>query len=272
MAPSLSCGQGPDKRRFLHRTQASLGEPGAMSEPKLSHARAKYTVLLVLLVCVAVVPGAMLWANILNELLILVLVACVMVIGKSRNRFLAASVLCLFPLISMMIPVSARYPSTVHLFLQIAFLSYATIMVLIDVFAASEVNLDKLAGSVCAYLLVALVFGFAYIAIETEHPGSFLLEGHRLKDFVYGETYHRLTDLGYFSLVTLATLGYGDIVAVTPLARSIAVLEAIFGQFYMVVLVGRLLALYMHREYITHERNQHRSKTKFTDDSHSKPE
>ena len=130
--------------------QAPVGELGAMPEPKLSHARAKYSVLLALLVCVAVVPDAMLGADILNELLVLVLVACVIVIGKSRNRLVTAGILCLFPLASMLMPAAGHFPSTTHLSLQIAFLSYATVMVLVDVFAATEVNLDKLAGSVCA--------------------------------------------------------------------------------------------------------------------------
>ena len=48
--------------------------------------------------------------------------------------------------------------------------------------------------------------------------------------------------LGYFSFVTLATVGYGDITPVTPLARTLAWLEAISGQLYLAILVAGLVA------------------------------
>jgi voltage-gated potassium channel Kch len=47
--------------------------------------------------------------------------------------------------------------------------------------------------------------------------------------------------LAYFSLVTLATVGYGDITPATELARSLAVVEAIVGQFYIAVLIADLI-------------------------------
>ena len=46
------------------------------------------------------------------------------------------------------------------------------------------------------------------------------------------------------SFVTLASLGYGDVTPVTPEARSLAILEAIFGTFYVVVIIARLVAGY----------------------------
>jgi hypothetical protein len=48
----------------------------------------------------------------------------------------------------------------------------------------------------------------------------------------------------YFSFVTLATLGYGDVVPASGPARALAMLEAVFGQLYLVVLVARLVSLY----------------------------
>jgi voltage-gated potassium channel len=46
----------------------------------------------------------------------------------------------------------------------------------------------------------------------------------------------------YLSFVTLASLGYGEITPVTPEARSVALLEVIFGVFYLVVVIARLVA------------------------------
>ena len=68
-------------------------------------------------------------------------------------------------------------------------------------------------------------------------PRSLLVAGQA---FAHGMS---LTDGIYFSFVTLATLGYGDITPITPIARGLAVFEAIVGQFYLAVLVARLVGL-----------------------------
>jgi hypothetical protein len=52
----------------------------------------------------------------------------------------------------------------------------------------------------------------------------------------------------YFSFSTLTTAGYGDIVPIHPLARALANLEAITGQLYIVLLIGRLLSLHLAQE------------------------
>jgi voltage-gated potassium channel Kch len=55
----------------------------------------------------------------------------------------------------------------------------------------------------------------------------------------------RVMQMRYFSFVTLTTVGYGDVVPRTPAARTLAMLEAIMGQFYLVALVGRLVGLHI---------------------------
>ncbi|MCE7869641.1 two pore domain potassium channel family protein [bacterium CPR1] len=94
-------------------------------------------------------------------------------------------------------------------------------------------------GSVCAYMLLALIFALAYTFLELGQPGSFRLETHSTQVNVIFD------EMLYFSLVTVTTLGYGDVVPLGREARSLATAEAIFGQFYIAVVVGRLLSLYM---------------------------
>jgi hypothetical protein len=64
----------------------------------------------------------------------------------------------------------------------------------------------------------------------------------------------QFSELMYFSFVTITTLGYGDLIAVKPLARTVAFLEAIVGQFYVAMLVAWLVSMYLF------EKNQHRKK------------
>lgn len=100
--------------------------------------------------------------------------------------------------------------------------------------AARRVNLDVIFASVCAYLLLGLIFADACFFLESTHPGSF-----RLPDAGGGQ-YQFI----YYSFVTLTTLGYGDIVAAGKGARSLAILEAVLGQLYLAVLIGWLVGAY----------------------------
>ncbi|MEO1585304.1 MAG: potassium channel family protein, partial [Planctomycetota bacterium] len=59
-------------------------------------------------------------------------------------------------------------------------------------------------------------------------------------------------ELSYFSFVTLTTLGYGDVSPATPIARSLATLEAVFGQVFLVVLLGRLVSLHIAQGHSPH--------------------
>jgi hypothetical protein len=128
--------------------------------------------------------------------------------------------------------------------------AYSTLVVLITFFAVAilsyvlgrgKVTSDKIYGAVCAYLLFGYAWMFAYSVIEQLEPGSFIFSNSAAPEDLVG----RVMQLRYFSFVTLATVGYGDIVPHTPAARTTALLEAILGQFYLVALVGRLVGLHI---------------------------
>jgi voltage-gated potassium channel Kch len=100
---------------------------------------------------------------------------------------------------------------------------------------ADAVDSEHIFAALDAYLLVGLIFGVGYSMLDQVWPDSF------------GST--SASDLGvargiYFSFVTLATLGYGDVVPLSDAARGLAMLEAVTGQMYMAVLVARLVSAY----------------------------
>lgn len=100
-------------------------------------------------------------------------------------------------------------------------------------FRARTVDTEHVYAALSAYLLAGLFFGLLYWVLEQLWSGTFTTSG----DF------SRITAI-YFSFVTLATLGYGDIVPRTDIARSLAVVEAVGGQLFLAVLVARLVSLY----------------------------
>ena len=101
-------------------------------------------------------------------------------------------------------------------------------------FERGQVTSERLYISVSVYLLAGISFAALYQVIAVVQPEAFALDG---------PPWSQMQALTYFSFSTLTTLGYGDLSPATPLARSLAIVEATAGQLYLAILVARLVAL-----------------------------
>jgi hypothetical protein len=102
------------------------------------------------------------------------------------------------------------------------------------------VDSERIFAALGVYLLAGIVFGVAYHVLDGIEPGSLrtaFAEGD-------GAAAISLGTCIYFSFVTLATLGYGDVVPASELTRTLATLEAVGAQLYLAVLIARLVGLY----------------------------
>jgi hypothetical protein len=106
------------------------------------------------------------------------------------------------------------------------------------VFAEGPVTTHRIVGAILLYLLVALVFASLYLFVGASFPGAF-------RNLTIAETPHLGADIIYFSLTTLTSVGYGDIVPVHPIARSLCNLESICGQLFPAILLARLVSLHV---------------------------
>ncbi len=125
------------------------------------------------------------------------------------------------------------------IFLTLISLVAFAIVVLGHVFKEGPMTGRRIQGAVAAYLLLAMAFSFAYLLIEFLSPSSFQLHGRPFQ--VDDETWKVFN---YFSVATLTTLGYGDIVPVGSFARSVTMTEALVGQLYPAILLARLVSLH----------------------------
>ena len=117
---------------------------------------------------------------------------------------------------------------------QALFQAFVTWVIFLDVLRATKITSDEVVGAVAVYLLVGLVSASTYASIELYSPGSFTNPDKSQVQF---------SELVYLSYVALTTIGFGDILPVSAVARSLIVLEAILGQIYLTVLVARLVSL-----------------------------
>ena len=112
-------------------------------------------------------------------------------------------------------------------------LTVATIgTIALGVIDQGEANVQAVTGAVCVYVMIGLVFVFIYGVLAKLGSGDFFAQG------TDGTRSLRL----YFSFVTLATLGYGDYTPAGSLGRTLAVVEALFGQLYLFTVIAVLVS------------------------------
>ena len=116
-----------------------------------------------------------------------------------------------------------------------------TVFVLLrHVLREGHVTSESIFAALNVYLMLGIICGVLFFIFEESWPGSFSFQGSSSP----GSKSIQLADTIYFSFVTLGTLGYGDFIPISGPTRALAVLEAIVGQMYLVVVVSRLVSLY----------------------------
>ncbi len=147
-------------------------------------------------------------------------------------------VLCGLAFSSLALYKSSSFYLCLSLLSDFLFLLLIISIALQQVIFSDQINLHNVAGAACVYLLLGIIWAVMYYFINIVVPGSF-------KGNLPFDVHLQLNDFIYYSFVTLTTLGYGDIVPLSATARSLAFMEAIFGQFYMAILVAGLVSIHI---------------------------
>jgi voltage-gated potassium channel len=122
--------------------------------------------------------------------------------------------------------------------LAACFFAFALYGILRAIFV-KHVSGDAILGAVCGYLLLGIIWSLVYSAVETASPGSFGMPAREAAEVAAARPDRGV--LSYYSFITLATVGYGDVTPITPLTRTLAWIEAVTGQFYLAVLVAGIV-------------------------------
>jgi len=145
----------------------------------------------------------------------------------------------LFVIAAVAVPADAALASrAAHLIGGLASVAALTIITIVIAWEAIHehwVTRDTLFGALAVYLMIGVTSTVLFELIEVSAPGSFT----NLQGLSQSQLF---AELNYFSLVTLTTLGYGDIAPVAPVARTLATTEAIVGQFFVAAVVGLLIS------------------------------
>ena len=123
--------------------------------------------------------------------------------------------------------------------LPAALLVTATLPVtLVRVLRHQRVTYETVLGALCTYVLLGLLFAFAYLALDLVRDAPFFAQPGS----------HEASEYLYFSFVTITTLGFGDLSPAVGLPQALTALEALLGSVFLVTLVARLVTLWVRQD------------------------
>jgi hypothetical protein len=232
----------------------ALAQPAARLIGRLEHRRYLMLLVGVLLLTVLhpLLPTAWVGWKLFDLLFTLILVAAVFAVGQRRRplltaAFLAAPVLAAVwasSLAGRSAPAAREALFVAAVLGPIAFLGFVTARVLYDVLQSGKVTGDKLCGAMCGYLLAGIIWAYVYAGVVHFDPAAFSRgDSGAIPDSDAASSL--VSGMLYYSMVTLSTLGYGDITPVSQAAKTFAWLEAVTGQLYVAVLIARLVGLHI---------------------------
>lgn len=178
----------------------------------------------------------------LDIFLTLVLLASIYAVAGRRPVLVAAIVLAVPFLAGTWLSYALKMDSLRLMGSVFGVILFALTLVSIigRILQTTRVTADTIYGGISVYLLFGLLVGLLFIILETLQPGSF-------RNVVEHDANNTNVRLFYYSFVTLTTLGYGDIVPLSPPTQMLSALEAASGQIYLAVLIARLVGLHINQ-------------------------
>ncbi len=132
-----------------------------------------------------------------------------------------------------------RWPTEAVFGARLVFVGFVVACLLGFILRAPRVNSEVLCAGISIYLLLGMLWAFAYVVVGGLAPDAFAFS-------VPAGASHSMAGFNafYFSFITLTTVGYGDVTPVSELARMLAILEAMTGTLFVGILIARLVSLY----------------------------
>ena len=191
--------------------------------------------LVAMIVVPAIVPVGLLGRLLGDALVSLMLVSGAAAVADRRRTVVIVSVIAVAALLvrwaGWLFPAAGlavwREISTLASLVTLCYVVLALVL------RRGPITTRRIEGAIAVYLLLGFTWAQAYELVALWHPGAFAgaLDGEGSQPWTY------------YSFVTLTTMGYGDIMPLHPLARALAVLEALTGQLYLAILLARLVSL-----------------------------
>ena len=169
----------------------------------------------------------------------ILLIAGITTLSKSRMqmRHLIIIPFLLITVNALQLIFENQFIDYLEFAVKIAASSLLILMVLIKVFEEGSISYHRVIGSIVAYMLIGNLWADLFEFIYLNSPGSIQFPAADLQSGISASSYL------YFSFTTLTTTGFGDILPVNSMTRTLVTIEQLIGVLYPVVLIGRLVSL-----------------------------
>ena len=170
----------------------------------------------------------------------LIILSALHAVLYDQKVFLLSSIFAFLTVVSNWLFLISPHPlvRSLNFSLFVLFYTFVVLNLLRYILSSKSVNSSVISAAVSSYFLIGICWGFLYSLIETLAPNSFIFSNDLI------QSHYLWPDFIYYSFVTLTTVGFGDIMPHSHLARSLTILEAICGAFFMAILVAKLVSLY----------------------------
>ncbi|MFK7780884.1 ion channel [Psychroserpens sp.] len=193
-----------------------------------------------------VIPSEWFESYIMPLLLLCNLVSGVLLVSKKKRltRFMCVILLISIAIVAIDFINSEPLNNFNYLKLSVYFVFYAitTIEIIKQVWKSKIIGKNVILGLISGYISLGLLAFFLCLTIEILYPQSF--SGLSITD---GLTANASDKLMYYSYITLMTIGYGDILPITPIAQKASVFIGLIGQFYLVILTAIVVGKYINQ-------------------------
>jgi voltage-gated potassium channel len=199
--------------------------------------RGPYYLLIILFLTIFVAPPLVI-AQILPQVFIHIAMALVLLTGVftvpcPTALRLIALLIAFVAVVGRFVDVvmSGQIPAATEIVLSVVALTLFAVLIIRQFLAKDRAIKHRIAAAIAVYLVLGLLWARLYELVILFNPGAFQIAHD-----------DGIATLFYFSFVTLMTIGYGDVVPVSLIARNLAILEGLTGQLYLVILISSLVA------------------------------
>ena len=194
-----------------------------------------FTLLIISLLSNAFLYGFVFIHYLSSIIFTLILLSMFYLFSKSKTHFYIVGVLALLTIATTWHDINQRdtWSQLLDQGLNIIFFGYLIVLIGNRIFKTQKITADIIFGTICLYILLAFFWGFVFMVLDITNPNSINIGDHP----------HNTMTYIYYSFITLSTLGYGDIVPLSPEAQTFAAFETVMGQFFIAVVVARYVGI-----------------------------
>ena len=170
--------------------------------------------------------------------LLLAIIGGMVIISNSPTALILMSIALVANLAVFFLRLYYPVPFHLHILAGAWLIIACTLGIVVTqaVFRGGRVTYHRIVGAVLLYLLIAVAFATLFAFVGLSHQEA-------IKGITFDDDQSLASAVFYMSFVTLTSTGYGDIVPVHPLARSLCNIESVIGQLYPATLLARLVTL-----------------------------